>query len=118
MRGGGVARVCQAAATRPWQHRRMSQTYGAESPRPHSQTEHRLPARYLVVIDAGGTRVARLYLASRQCVAEFDAGTEEAVQMVAGLVPVHGADGSEWDRALQGHSHAERRAAEVYTLEL
>ena len=96
----------------------MSQTFGSESPPPHRHTGHRPRARYLVVIDAGGTRVARLLLASREQTAEFDAGTEEAVQMIAGLVPAKGADGIEWDRALQGHSHAERRAAEVYTLDV
>jgi hypothetical protein len=38
--------------------------------------------------------------------------------MVAGLAPAGGADGPEWDRALQGHSLAERRAARVYTLDI
>ncbi len=38
--------------------------------------------------------------------------------MIGGLVPAKGADGPEWDRALQGHSQAERRAAEVYTLDV
>lgn len=94
----------------------MSQDFGRESPSPHLQTEHREPARYLVVIRAGGVGVARLFLATRELVAEFDAGTEEAAQMTAGLAPAKGADGPEWDRALQGHSAAERRAAEVYTL--
>jgi len=96
----------------------MSQDFGRESPPPHLQTAHREPTRYLVVIAAGGVGVARMFLASREQVAEFDAGTEEAAQMIAGLVPARGADGPEWDRALQGHSAAERRAAEVYTLEL
>lgn len=96
----------------------MSQNFGSESPRVHAQTAHRKPSRYLVVIDAGGMAVARLYLESRELVAEFDAGTEEAAQMTAGLAPTQGAEGPEWDRALEGHSAAERRAAEVYTLEL
>jgi hypothetical protein len=96
----------------------MSQNYGREAPQPHVQTQHRKPARYLVVIDAGGVGLARLFLASREQVAEFDAGTEEATQMIAGLVPAKGADGPEWDQALQGHSLAERRAAEVYTLDV
>lgn len=95
----------------------MSQDFGRESPSAHLQTEHRQPARYLVVITAGGVGVARLYLDTREQVAEFDAGTEEAAQMIAGLAPAKGADGPEWDRALQGHSRAERRAAEVYTLD-
>lgn len=96
----------------------MSQTFGGEAPAPHRHTEHRPRAHYLVVIESGGVRLARLLLASREQVAEFDAGTEEAAQMIAGLVPAKGADGIEWDRALQGHSHAERRAAEVYTLDV
>ena len=62
--------------------------------------------------------MARLFLETRELVAEFDAGTEEAAQMMAGLVPTRGADGPEWDRALEGHSAAERRAAEVYTLDV
>ena len=98
-----------------WQHRKMSQGYGSESPRAHIQTAHRKPARYLVVIDSGGSAVARLYLETRELVAEFDAGAEEAAQMTAGLVPTQGA-GPEWDRALQSHSAAERAAANVYTL--
>jgi len=94
----------------------MSQGFGGESPRAHTQTSHRRPARYLVVIDAGGYLVARLFLDTREQVAEFDAGTEEATQMTAGLVPARSATEPEWDRALEGHSAAERSAAEVYTL--
>ena len=94
----------------------MSQSFGRETPTAHSQNPHRQPARFLVVIDSGGSAVARLFLETREQVAEFDAGTEEAAQMTAGLLPSRGADGPEWDRALEGHSSAERRAAEVYTL--
>ncbi|MBL8351651.1 MAG: hypothetical protein JNL87_15240 [Burkholderiaceae bacterium] len=94
----------------------MSQVFGGESPRPHTLTPHRRPARYLVVIDSGGTTVSRLFLETREPVAEFDAGTEETAQMTAGLVPTTGASGPEWDRALEGHSAAERSAADVYTL--
>ena len=96
----------------------MSQNFGGEAPRAHRQTSHQPPARYLVVIDAGGSAVARLFLETRELVAEFDAGTEEAVQMTSGLVPSQGAAGPEWDRALEGHSAAERRAARVYTLDV
>jgi len=96
----------------------MSQGFGMESPRAHSQTSHRRPARYLIVIDSGGYIVARLFLETREQVAEFDAGSEEAAQMTAGLVPIKGANGSEWDRALEGHSAAERSAADVYTLDV
>jgi hypothetical protein len=94
----------------------MSQNFGSEAPRAHAQTAHRPPARFLVVIDAGGITVARLFLETRELVAEFDAGTEEATQMTAGLVPLRGANGPEWDRALDGHSAAERASAEVYEL--
>jgi len=38
--------------------------------------------------------------------------------MTRGLAPAAGAAGPEWDRALEGHSAAERRAAEVYTLDV
>ena len=72
----------------------------------------------MVVIESGGFVLARLFLETRELVAEFDAATEEAAQMMVGLVPAKGADGPEWDRALEGHSAAERSAAEVYTLDL
>jgi hypothetical protein len=58
----------------------------------------------------------RLFLGTREQVAEFDGGSEETTQMMAGLVPTKGADGPEWDRALEGHSTAERSAADVYAL--
>jgi hypothetical protein len=95
----------------------MSQNFGAESPRPHVQRSHRKPARYVVVIDGGGFMLARLFLESREQVAEFDAGTEEAATLISGREPTKGAEGPEWDRALEGHSAAERRAADVYVLD-
>lgn len=94
----------------------MSQGFGNESPRAHAHTAHREPARLLVLIDSGGSTVARLFLDSREQVAEFDAGTEEVAQMTAGLVSTHDAAGADWDHALEGHSLAERQAAEVYRL--
>lgn len=96
----------------------MSQGFGNESPRAHAQTEHRPPARFLVLIDAGGSTVARLFLDTREQVAEFDAGTEEVAQMTAGLAPTQDAAGPEWDRALEGHSLAERLAAGVFRLDV
>jgi hypothetical protein len=96
----------------------MNQGFGGESPRRHQQTTHKVASRYLVVIDSGGFAVARLFLATREQVAEFDASTEETVQMTRGLVPATGANGAEWDQALKGHSAAERAAAEVYTLDI
>ena len=94
----------------------MSQDFGSAVPGAHIHTSYRPPSRYLVVIDAGGSAVARLFLDSRERVAEFDAGTEEIAQMTAGLVPSRGAEGPEWDQGLAGHSAAERSAADVYTL--
>lgn len=79
---------------------------------------HRHPARYLLVIDSGGTTVVRLFTATRENAGEFDAGTEEVAQMIRGLRPSKGASGSEWDHALEGHSADERDAAEVYTLDV
>jgi hypothetical protein len=96
----------------------MSEDYGMESPGAHRHTQHQAPARYLIVIDAAGSMVARLFQATREQVAEFDASAEEVAVMLKGLAPAGGADGTDWDLALQGHSPAERRAAEVYTLDL
>jgi hypothetical protein len=96
----------------------MNHGYGIEPPSAHRHSPLQQPVRYVVVIDSGGSMIARLFLASRELVAEFDAGTEEVVQMTRGLQPTRDARASEWDRALAGHSVAERAAAEVYTLDL
>ena len=96
----------------------MNQGFGNESPREHSHAPHRKPVRYLVVIDSGGSAVARLFLDTRELVGEFDAGTEEVAQMTKGLAPTTGATGPEWDRALEGHSPSERNGADVYTLDI
>jgi len=96
----------------------MSQSFGIESPGKHTHTPLRQPARYLVVIESAGAMIARLFVDSRELVAEFDASTEEVAQMTQGLMPVTGALGPEWDRALDGHSASERAAAEVYTLDI
>jgi hypothetical protein len=94
----------------------MSQTYGMESPKDHLKVSHRMPVRYVLVIDSAGSKIARLFLASREMVAEMDASVEEVDSMIAGMTPVIGAQGSEWDVALAGHRADERAAAEVYTL--
>jgi hypothetical protein len=94
----------------------VSQGFGIERPSAHRQTEHRAPTRYLVLIETGGSAVARLFLASREQVAEFDAGCEEIASMIQGLHSETGACGPEWDRALAGHSIEERAQAAVYTL--
>lgn len=94
----------------------MSQTYGMPSPDVHHHTAHRQPARYLVVIEAAGSVVARLFQDNYMPVAEFDAGAEEVAAMTRGLVPATGALGKQWDQALVGRSTAERAAAQVYLL--
>jgi hypothetical protein len=95
----------------------MSHTYGIEVPGRHAGDVHRAAARYLVVIDSEGGRIARLFTARREAAGEFDAGTDDLVRLTGGRTPEHGAGGPEWDAALAGHSAAERRTAEVYLLE-
>lgn len=96
----------------------MNQGFGIEPPSAHHHSPLQQPVRFVVVIDSGGSMVARLFLASRELVAEFDAGAEEVVQMTQGLPATYEAGGAEWDHALAGHSAAERAAAEVYTLDV
>ena len=96
----------------------MSQNYGIEAPSAHTHAAHRKPARYLVVIDAAGSIIARLFIDTRELVAEFDAATEEVAVMTKGLTPARSGLEPEWDRALAGHSAAERAAADVYTLDV
>ncbi len=96
----------------------MNGGFGIESHADHPARPHRKPARYLVVIDAAGSAVARLFVDTRELVAEFDASAEEVAVMTKGLVAAKGASGAEWDRALDGHSADERAAAKVYTLDI
>lgn len=96
----------------------MNLGFGRELPTAHAPAPHRRPARYLLVIDTAGTTVVRLFTDARDSVAEFDAGTEEVVQMIRGLRSSKGASGPEWDHALEGHSPAERDSAEIYTLDV
>lgn len=96
----------------------MSEGFGIESPGAHHNALLRPPARYLVLIEAAGAVVVRLFNAARELVAEFDAGTEEVSLMVRGLSPAFGALGAEWDRGLEGHSRSERAGAEVFTLDV
>lgn len=94
----------------------MNQGFGIESARAQSTTALRQAARFLVLIDAGGYAVARLFSDKRIELIEFDAATEETSSMLADLTVSTDASGAEWDRALAGHSAAERAAARVYEL--
>jgi hypothetical protein len=96
----------------------MSQGFGMESPGGHTEWPHRQPVRYLVLIDAGELTIARLFLASREQVAEFDGGAEEVALMTKGQTSTQDAYSGDWDRALQAHTAAERGAAKVYTLDV
>lgn len=96
----------------------MSQTYGMETPGHHRSHPEREPVRYVIVIDAGDSTIARLLLATRQQVAEFDAGAPEIMQMIVGLRPAKTANSADWDHALTSHSALERSAADVYTLDV
>lgn len=101
----------------------MSQTYGIEAAQRASHgasPEQQPPARYLVLIDsaADGSRLARLFLACRTQVAEFDAAGPEVQAITSGLLAQEGACDPAWDQALAGHSEAERRQAQVFTLEV
>lgn len=97
----------------------MAQTYGIKAPRPGKASEAP-PARWVVLIDSAsaGRRLARVFLASREMVAEFDASAPEVLLMTEGLAAHPGARGPEWDTALAGHGDDERAAAEVYTLDV
>lgn len=95
----------------------MSMNYGIPAQqRHHEHTPEQAPARYLVLIDSGEGRLARLYLEDRREVAEFDAGAEEVSSMIRSVQPTGNAEGEEWNRALSAHSAVERREAQVYTL--
>jgi hypothetical protein len=96
----------------------MSQDFGISMPPKHGATPHRAPVRYLVVIDAGGAMVARLYLATRELVNECDASSAEIAALTVGLAPKVGTLEPEWDAALKGYNLLERAGAEVYTLTL
>lgn len=93
-------------------------SFGIEAHGKHPSASHRKPARYLVLIDSGGSTVAQLFTEAREFAAEFDAGSEEVAVMTQRLKPGTGADAPEWDAALEGRSPAERAGAVVYTLDV
>lgn len=96
----------------------MNDGFGHEVPPRHAQQSHRQVSRYLIVIPTTDGAIARLFLADRTQVGEFDAGTEEVAQLTSGATGTAGAGGAEWDRALAGHTAAERAGATVYELDV
>lgn len=77
---------------------------------------HSSPVKYLIVIDAGGSMVARMFDANRVHITDIDASTEELGATINGAIPTGSAREAVWDHVLVGHSAAERAAAQVYTL--
>lgn len=77
---------------------------------------HSSPVKYLIMIDAGGSMVARLFDANRVHVTDIDASTEEVGATINSALPISSAADPVWDQALAGHSAAERAGAQVYTL--
>jgi hypothetical protein len=96
----------------------MNEGFGMERPGEHSDAPLRKPARYLVMIESGGSTIACLFTETREAAGEIDASSEEVALMTRGLVPAKDALSAHWDRALDGHSRAERAAADVYTLDV
>lgn len=76
------------------------------------------PAKFLVVIDAAGEMVARLFDDERRLLADFDASSSEVAVMTESLNPQRNAGDVAWDHALGGHSAEERAAAEVFILDV
>ena len=79
---------------------------------------HSSPVKFLIVIDSGGSMVARLFDAERTHVIDMDASTQDVAATIEGVVPRDGATAPEWDAVLAGHSAVEREQAQVYTLPL
>ncbi len=77
---------------------------------------HSSPVKFLIVIDAGGAMVARLFNADRAHVMDMDASTQDVVATIEGVVPTHSGTAPEWDAALAGHNADERAQAQVYAL--
>lgn len=98
----------------------MAQNYGIQAQQEGTESPDLPPARYLVLIDSAsdGARLARLFLASRDLVAEFDAGAPEVQLMIRGVASSRTASLPQWDDALAGHSAQERAMAEVYSLDV
>ena len=96
----------------------MNDGFGHEVPPRHAQQQHRQISRYLVVIPSTDGAIARLFIADYTQVAEFNAGTEEVMELIQTAASSRGASGAEWDKALAGHTAAERAGATVYVLDV
>jgi hypothetical protein len=79
---------------------------------------HKKPVKYLVLIEADGSMVARLFDADRVHVSDIDASSEEVAVMTKGLVPTRDADTAAWQKSLAGDGAPQRAQAQVYTLDV
>lgn len=79
---------------------------------------HKNPVRYLVIIEADGAMIAKLYDAQYHHENDIDAGSEEVAVMTKGLTPTQNGNDATWSQVLVGHGEAERRAAQIYTLDV
>jgi hypothetical protein len=76
------------------------------------------PVKYLVLIEAAGAPTARLFDAEQAHILDIDATSEEVADMTSGHTPAHDGAESRWDKPLQGHTSQERRAAQIFTLDI
>lgn len=79
---------------------------------------HKTPVKYLVIIESDGAMVAKMYDAHYKHENDIDAGSEEVAVMTRGLKPAKSGNDATWAKVLVGHGEAERRAAEIYTLDV
>lgn len=79
---------------------------------------HKTPVKYLVLIESDGAMIAKLYDHAYVHVSDIDGSSEEVAVMTRGLTPVRNANDNVWSKVLVGHGETERRAAEIYTLDL
>jgi hypothetical protein len=77
---------------------------------------HSSPVKYVILIEAGGSMVARLFDARRVHISDVDGASEDVVIMTDGVTPEHAGTRPEWAPALAGHNDTERAAAQLYTL--
>ena len=76
------------------------------------------PVKYLVLIDAAGSPVARLFDADQAHILDIDATSEEVVDMTGGHTPEYNGADARWDKTLQGHTSQERETAQIFTLDI
>ncbi|CAN5571669.1 hypothetical protein BH09PSE5_BH09PSE5_16720 [soil metagenome] len=76
------------------------------------------PVKYLVLIDAAGAPVARMFDADMVHILDIDATSEEVVDMTGGHVPAYNAAESQWESMLAGHTLEERKSAQIFTLDI